>query len=268
MYKKSIDLKSIVRLIKTPLAARKCILYLNATLKTIDDKTIITINKYGVSFYVNTYSDLYCILEVFYLTLYKINFNYNAIVIDIGLNIGTAAVFFAQNKNIEHIYAFEPFKETYEQAESNLNLNKALKDKITIYNYGLSGKDETKNALYSSKMTIYMSVLSENQKNFVSKKDMSYCTVVLKSADKEISDIIYNTKRKIILKMDCEGSEYEIFDSLNRSGVLKRIDYIMLEWHNKGPNYILDRLKENGFTSFALSAVNPICGTIYAVRER
>jgi FkbM family methyltransferase len=251
-----------------PFLVRRCILYLNATFKTVDNRTIVSINKYGVSFYVTTYSDLHCILEVFYLTFYKINFDHNAIVIDIGLNIGTAALFFAKYKNIEHIYAFEPFKETYEQAMSNLNLNKALKDKITIYNYGLSGKDETKNILYSPKMTMVMSVSSENQKNFIREKDMSYSPVVLKPADRGISNIINNTKHKIILKMDCEGSEYENFESLNKGGVLKRIDYIMLEWHNKGPNYILDILKENGFMAFALSAVNHICGTIYAVRER
>jgi FkbM family methyltransferase len=267
LYKKSIDLKSLTRLIKIPRLIRRCILYLNATFKTIDNKTIITLNKSGVSFYVNTYSDLHCILETFYLTFYKINFDQDAIVIDIGLNIGTVSLFFAQYKNIKHIYAFEPFKETYEQAIDNLNLNKDLKNKITAYNYGLSDKDEIKKVLYSSKITMAMSVLSESQKGCIREKDMSYSSVVLKSASKEIGNIISNTKHKIILKMDCEGSEYKIFDSLNRSGTLKHIDYIMLEWHNKGPNHILGILKENGFISFSFSELNPICGSIYAIRQ-
>jgi FkbM family methyltransferase len=278
LYKKSIDLRSLIRLIKMPLMVRRCILYLNATFKTVNNKTLVTINKYDdISFYINTYSDLSCILEIFYFTSYKINFDHKAIVIDIGLNIGTTSLFFAQYKNIDHIYAFEPFKETFEQAMSNINLNKNLKDKITVYNYGLSDKDEVKVINYSQKFSGSMSVLSENSNIDYKSKHMHLSTVHLKSAGKEIQNIIslpspppltHTYTHKIILKMDCEGSEYKIFDSLNKSNTIKCIDYIMLEWHSKGPGYILDILKENGFMSFACSAINPICGIIYAVREK
>jgi FkbM family methyltransferase len=195
LYQKSIDLKALIHLIKMPLAVRRCVLYLNATFKTVDNKTIVTINKYGgISLYISGRTDLYCIPEIFYLTDYKININHDAIVIDIGLNIGTASLFFAQYKNIKHIYAFEPFKETYEQAMFNLNLNKDLKDKITVYNYGLSDKDEVTDIIYSQKFSGSMSALSKNQNMNYKSKDMHLSTVYLKSAEKEIQKIISNTK--------------------------------------------------------------------------
>jgi FkbM family methyltransferase len=271
LYKKSIDLRTLIRLIKMPfLAVRKCILYLNATFKTVDNKTIVTINKYdSISLYIFGRSDLYCILEVFYFTYYNININHDAIVIDIGLNIGTTSLFFAQYKNIKHIYAFEPFKDTYEQAMFNINLNKNLKDKITIYNYGLSDKDEVKDISYSQKFSGSMSVLSENSNIHFKSKDMHLSTVHLKSAEKEIQNIISNnTKHKIILKMDCEGSEYSIINSLNEYMVLRNIDYILLEWHMHGPTQILNILKENNFVCLNLNASSHYTGIIYAIREK
>jgi FkbM family methyltransferase len=156
--------------------------------------------------------------------VYKVHCNSKSILIDIGFNIGATSLFFAQYENVEHIYAFEPFKETYKQALYNLELNKNFQNKITTYNYGLFDKAETKNILYSSKSTYSMSVLPENPQYGVSKKYMHYSPVILKPADKEISNIISKTKNKIILKMDCEGCEYAIIDLLNKSGILKDID--------------------------------------------
>ena len=144
LYYKSIDLKSLFWFFRAPFLVRRCILYLNAEFKTIDSRTIVTLKKYGLSFYIDNISNLLVILEVFFLTYYKINFNSKAIVIDIGLNIGASALFFSQYENIEHIYAFEPFKETYEQAIDNLKLNKNLQNKITGHNYGLSDITEIK----------------------------------------------------------------------------------------------------------------------------
>jgi FkbM family methyltransferase len=230
LYYKSMDFKSLFWLFKSPIFVRRCILYLNAEFKTVDNKTVITIKKYNnLHFYIKTASDMFIILEVFFKTSYKILFHSKAILIDIGLNIADTYLFFSQYENIEHIYAFEPFKETYEQALYNLNLNRISQDKITAYNYGLLGKDEDRSVLYSPKFTNGMSIINENSQFGVSKKNMYYQSVILKSADREISNIISKTNKniKIILKIDCEGSEYEIIDSLNRSGILKRVDCIL-----------------------------------------
>jgi FkbM family methyltransferase len=206
------------------------------------------------------------ILVVFFQTSYNIGFNSKAVVIDIGLNVGVSALFFSQYENIEHIYAFEPFKETYEQALYNLELNKTLKDKVSTYNYGLLDKDEIIDVLYSSKVTISMSVIPDSPQYGISKKYMNYTSVILKSASREISSILLKTN-KIILKMDCEGSEYTIIDSLNKSGVLKDIDYILLEWHHfKDPNILVNILKHNNFVSVTTDGLNKINGMIYAVK--
>jgi FkbM family methyltransferase len=200
--------------------------------------------------------------------VYKVHCNSKSILIDIGFNIGATSLFFAQYENVEHIYAFEPFKETYEQAVDNLKLNKNLQNKITAYNYGLSDKEEIKNVLYSKKRSGSMSVMSDFYHSELKVKDMHLSKVTLKAADKEISNIISKTTNQIILKMDCEGSEYAIIDLLNKSGVLKDIDCILLEWHFKGTDSILNTLKQNNFTYFSLYDLNENYGMIYAVKDK
>jgi FkbM family methyltransferase len=217
LYYRSMDLKSLFLFFKAPFLVRRCILYLNADFKTIGNKIIVNLRKYnGLYLYVDNISNLLVILDVFFLTSYKIISNSKAIVIDIGLNIGASALFFSQYENIEHIYAFEPFKETYEQAVDNLKLNKNLQNKITAYNYGLSDKEEIKNVLYSKKRSGSMSVMSDFYHSELKVKDMHLSKVTLKAADKEISNIISKTTNQIILKIDCEGSEYAIIDSLKK----------------------------------------------------
>ena len=66
--------------------------------------------------------------------------------------------------------------------------------------------------------------------------------------------------------MDCEGGEYEIFESLSESGVIAKIDYLMMEWHDKGAEVLEEVLLENGFMCFSQRlAVNS--GMIYAVKK-
>ncbi|MDR2839810.1 MAG: hypothetical protein LBV75_00880, partial [Paludibacter sp.] len=63
------------------------------------------------------------------------------VVFDIGLNIAVTSLYLSQQKNIVKIYGFEPFKETFLQAEQNLLLNPELATKIQIFNFGLSDAD-------------------------------------------------------------------------------------------------------------------------------
>jgi hypothetical protein len=65
--------------------------------------------------------------------------------------------------------------------------------------------------------------------------------------------------------MDCEGEEYAIFEALNKAKTFKNIDAIMLEYHRKGRESILDILNEHGFISF-LRETDLLNGMIYAVR--
>jgi len=87
--------------------------------------------------------------EVFLKKDYAVNFSSDAVLIDIGLNRSIASLYFATYPNIIKIYAFEPFKPTFELAKKNLELNPQLSKKINAFNFGL-GRD---NAINTSRLS-------------------------------------------------------------------------------------------------------------------
>jgi FkbM family methyltransferase len=186
------------------------------------------------------------------------------------MNIGDTPLFFAGLDCVEHIYGFEPFKKTFDQAQFNFNLNKDLGKKITAYNFGLSDKDKILDTVFCQDFTISNTTVLDQKLDKWTKSVMESSAdikekVILKSATEEISKIISGTKNKVVIKMDCEGEEYAIFEALNKAKTFKNIDAIMLEYHRKGQKLILDILNENNFISF-LRETDLLNGMIYAVR--
>ncbi len=91
--------------------------------------------------------------------------------------------------------------------------------------------------------------------------------ISLKPISEELSSIIsQHPDMDIIAKIDCEGSEYEIFDSLAAKGQLNQIKIIMMEWHRKGPDELADYLRQAGFAIFSRLPRSSNIGAIYAVR--
>jgi FkbM family methyltransferase len=192
------------------------------------------------------------------------------VVIDIGSNIGDTPIFFAGLSGVEKVYAFEPFKIIFDQAQFNFSLNSELAKKIEAYNFGLSNEDLTKTVGFNEKfigsnITVEGGVLDAFSKAVVEEGKLNKQEVVLKSADKVISEIISKTQNEVVLKIDCEGAEYEILKSLSQTGTLKKINAIMLEWHFRGEQPLLDILSQNNFVCFSQNWYASL-GMIYAVR--
>ncbi len=72
----------------------------------------------------------------------------------------------------------------------------------------------------------------------------------------------------IVLKMDCEGSEYGIFKNLEAAGLLGRFQAIMLEWHKEGPRALRDALERHGYAVFTFGDRPSPVGVLYAVNVR
>ena len=64
----------------------------------------------------------------------------NAVIIDVGANIGNHSLYWAMERHAKKIYAFEPIESTYEILERNIQLNH-LEDVIQPYNLGLSDEE-------------------------------------------------------------------------------------------------------------------------------
>jgi len=183
------------------------------------------------------------------------------IVFDIGLNIGISALYFAKNPRIKHIYGFEPFGRTFRQALLNLENNKELSTKITACNFGVGGVPREITMAYNPALPGSMSTIVDR---FAGKGPLEKATI--KNVADVFKPIMAKHKEKILLKMDCEGGEYEIIPELETHGLLSSINIIQMEWHFAFPQQIIDVLKRNGFISFYSQSIVGVRGYIYGVR--
>lgn len=143
--------------------------------------------------------------------------NKNSIVFDMGTYKGD----FAENifsKFGCRVYAFEPVKEFYQIAKERFSKNK----KIKVYNFGLW--KENREAL------IY---LNEDGSSMHGKGEPE------KVQFKEIIDFLKREKIKEIdlMEVNIEGGEYELLDYFIKTGLIKKIKNIQIQFHKNIKNY-------------------------------
>jgi hypothetical protein len=100
---------------------------------------------------------------------------------------------------------------------------------------------------------------------------------VNKNGEKIVIDIISITDlldniikkhplNKIMLKIDCEGEEYSIFESLSNTLYLNNVCSIVVEWHEYGPEKIKAVLNKYNFKYFEVKDSYFNAGIIYAFK--
>lgn len=208
---------------------------------------------------------MYLVKEIFVKGEYKVKLARESIAIDIGMNRGAVSLLFATYDTVKTIYAYEPFKPTFEMAKRNLDLNPHLSGKIRPFNLGLGKADKTLDVPYMSNATGGMSttynVCGEE-------KQAQTETVVIKDSAKEIGAILAENKNKyIIVKCDCEGAEYEIFERLNQENMIEKIDVIAMEYHFEKPDSLVNLFAEKGFVvQSKVGSSKSKTGYIFAVK--
>jgi FkbM family methyltransferase len=151
------------------------------------------------------------------------------LVIDIGANIGDSSIYFAL-KGAASVVALEPYPKNYKIAKYNIELNN-LTNKITILQAGIGPKDEH--------IFVDPEYAGTGQPLKVSSSGETVEVFSLQSIlDK------YNIQ-SAILKMDCEGCEYDAILSASDS-TLKRFSRMQIEYHY-GYQNICQKLKQIGF---------------------
>lgn len=148
-------------------------------------------------------------------------------VIDIGSNVGDTPLYFA--KKGAEVIGFEPVKHLHELALKNVELNPELSNQIMLINKGVGNKRGT------------LTFQSNSVKDYTD--DESYEMEII-----SVEDLLNDYEFKPdILKMDCEGCEFEII--LNHD--LTIFNDIIFEHHSKiaGKDYkpLIEKLKNNGF---------------------
>src|SRR5690606_36970804 len=162
-------------------------------------------------------------------------------IIDVGMNVGFASLFFARNPKVEKIFGFEPFKPTYLDAQENFKMNLPFSNKIVAKNFGLGKRNDTYSVAYSNDLKGKNSIFITDHVSKLEKIDV-------KKANEIIDHLVYNNSSfNFYIKMDCEGAEFDIFDSLKYGKLPEQVKGILLEWHKNSPDQIIGYLKSNGF---------------------
>lgn len=185
------------------------------------------------------------------------------VIIDIGANMGIFSIYAAKKAKNGKVYSFEPFKEHYERLEKDIKLNN-LKN-VQIFNEGIS-KKVGKQELFISNISSGMHSLYFKNKN---KGNQIVNITTLNKVIKENN--LY--KRGIdFLKIDCEGSEYDIIYSTSKN-YLKKIKKISMEWENiddkkRNCQYMKKFLEDSGFKVFLRKIeINQKQGILYAINK-
>lgn len=219
-----------------------------------------------LKFYVESPEEFYILKEVFVEKDYNLLSNESYVVFDIGMNIGISSLFFAMKDNITKIYSFEPVLATYNQALYNFDLNKKYSNKIKPFNVGLGGFTRTEKVLYDSQMKGNCGIRLESSPN-ISIDKAQEIEIQIISIEEIIKDIFdRHVDQKIVLKIDCEGAEYEIIKKLEDQNLLMRIDVLMIEWHDKGSEILEEALIRSNFNIIS-RVLSPITGMIYAFKK-
>lgn len=157
----------------------------------------------------------------------------NESIIDIGANIGAFSIYAANQSPKAMIYAYEPNRSNFQILKNNIEENN-LHGRVVIHNLGVAAaKGSLK--LYISEGSPYHSIYpsAEKQKYI----EMSCCRLKDIFTDNDI-------KKCDLLKIDCEGAEYEIFYN-TPAEYFAKIDRIRMEYHNRDiPEYNIDSLTE------------------------
>ncbi|EPA05226.1 methyltransferase, FkbM family [Candidatus Nitrosarchaeum limnium BG20] len=179
----------------------------------------------------------------------------NDIIVDVGAHIGLFALFASQFCKNGKIYCFEPIKENYEMLSDNTNLNE-IKNIIPL-NLAVSKEnehvriyldlDESAHSIFPQGNT-FVDVKSTTVKRFFDEYKIENCDLV---------------------KIDCEGAEYEIIDSIPEE-YFSRINKIIIEYHliDKKLELYQNLLKKLENMSFKTKTrkISEDMGMIYAMR--
>ena len=158
---------------------------------------------------------------------YKIdNFQVKAgdVMIDIGAHIGMISILYAKLYPKLTVYAFEPVPDNYTALLKNIELNNVTN--VIPFNMTVTkdGRDITITANFDGNTGSSTQFATDEEKN-------EYDNFSVKSITLENIFKKHNIKKCKLLKIDCEGSEYEILMN-TPDKIFKKIENLVGEFHS------------------------------------
>ena len=204
-------------------------------------------------------TDLMALTHVWLIGEYKrkkFEINDDDVIIDVGGHIGLFSLYASQFCKNGSIFTFEPMVENFDLLSENIKLNNL--DNIKIFNLAVSNsnssvklylnQDDAGHSMFS-KSSKSVTVNSISLQQIFDNNNIDYCD---------------------FLKLDCEGSEYEIIKNLP-TPYFKKIKKMIIEYHMADTNpELLDELisilKSQNYTLETKTLFKDI-GFLYAIRS-
>ncbi len=229
--------------------------------------SILTLHVASNSSRIRSLCDIAVLEEVLLHEYYRFRIDAACVVLDIGMNVGAASLYFARMPNVRAVFGVELFRPTYEQALENFRLNPAVSSKITAWCEGASDESSKAQLPYA-----------EQLKGVVGMDGPLVALPNVKTGMEEVifspaSDILSRVKQQypselLVIKMDCEGGETRVLDNLAQTGSLPSVYMLIMEWHEEDR---LERcesiLQSNGFVTNAFRFGSLKYGNLFAVRR-
>ena len=171
----------------------------------------------------------YVLHEIFFLEPYARLGCKGKNVVDVGASIGDTAIYFAL-RGASHVYAYEPYPFAYASAQKNVRQN-SLGRKITVINAGL-GRAKT--------------IIVDPEKESSAGSSLCSCQHGKEVRILPLEDVCKRLgPRPSVLKVDCEGCEYELILEC-KDETLRQFDEIILEYHY-GYKDLIKKIEGAGF---------------------
>ena len=215
--------------------------------------------KSGIKIKLRTNStDLMALTHVWLIGEYKRkNFEINTedVVIDVGGHIGLFSLYASQFCKSGKIFTFEPVKENFQLLSENVSLNNL--SNLKTFNLAVSNSNSSRK-LYLNEDAAGHSMFSE------SSQSITVNSISLKQIFDD-NDIIHCD----FLKLDCEGSEYEIIKNLPKEYFQKIkkmiIEYHMADTHPELLSELMEILKSHNYEIETKKLFDDI-GFLYAIK--
>lgn len=207
--------------------------------------TVIQIRENGLKFRVRGKMDVWSVKETLLDRFYE-KFGFTVQdgwkIVDIGGGIGDYTLFAAVGHSNARVLTFEPFPESYNLLRENVALN--LVSNVELFSQAVASQDGSLDIISAP-----ADPLSNQTTPYSEVGEQSPLTVSAVS----LASILHEPDfpRIDLLKLDCEGAEYDILMN-SRVAVLGKIDRIVMEYHDGitsfSHNDLVRYLKSNGYT--------------------
>lgn len=166
----------------------------------------------------------------------------NAVIIDIGCNVGNHTIYYSKVLNCKKIYVFEPITKMFNIMMNNFKINNV--NNVVPYNIALANKETTLHCI--SKLPDYNGsfwLWYDNDKNekhpyergYAVHKGMTGDEITETIQSKTLDSIMKNTNIDFI-KIDVEGMEYEVLkggiNTISKNKPLLQIEIAIDNNHN------------------------------------